>query len=87
MSYRTVNQCANDPVLAGRVTGCCAKEGASDPPFIAAQLMWKVAAASNIEAAYESALLAENPDPGGDPAVITDLMILSVVQANWPEGV
>ena len=39
-----------------------------------------------MEQAYEYAVNAGNPDPGGDPAVITDGMILSGVQANWPEN-
>jgi hypothetical protein len=45
-------------------------------------LSWPVAI--DTEAAYESAVIAENPDPGGDPAVITDQAILSSVQASWP---
>jgi hypothetical protein len=48
------------------------------------QLIWPVSSATDIEAAYESALAAHNPNPGGDPSVITDQMILSAVQANMP---
>jgi hypothetical protein len=44
-----------------------------------------VSAASDVEAAYASALAAGNPDPGGDPAVITDAMILAKVQAALPD--
>ena len=81
MSYTTIHRCANDPALAARVTGCTAQEGADDPATVAAGLMWDIAAASDIEAAYASALAANNPDPGGDESVITDAMILAKVQA------
>jgi len=47
-------------------------------------MAWAVGGAADVEAAYASALAADNPDPGGDEAVITDQMILSNVQAHWP---
>jgi hypothetical protein len=84
MSYGSVARCSKDTALRDRVAGCCAKEGAADPDTAAVDLMWPVSAASDIEAAYESALAADNPNPGGDPTVITDQMILSNVQANLP---
>ena len=67
-----------------RVTACASQEGASDPYTAMQSLRWPVASASDIEAAYESALAADNPAPGADPTVITDGMILSAVQANLP---
>lgn len=82
MSYNTINRCANDQAFQGRVTACAAQEGADDPPSAMYQLIWPVSAASDVEAAYASALAANNPDPGGDESVVTDQMILSVVQAN-----
>lgn len=86
MSFGTINQCANDEAFLGRVTACAAAEGATDPPTVAwFHYRWPVAAASDIEAAYASALAASNPDPGGDESVITDGMILSAVQANPPQ--
>jgi hypothetical protein len=84
MSYATINRCANDPAFQGRITAAAAAEGAAAPSITAGSLIWPVAAASDIEAAYASALAADNPDPGGDEAVITDQMILSAVQAHWP---
>jgi hypothetical protein len=48
------------------------------------RLMWPVSIAT--EAEYASALAANNPNPGGDEAVITDAMILAAVQANWPDN-
>jgi hypothetical protein len=84
MSYSTINLCAHDAALLGRITAAAAKEGADKPEAAASELIWAVSAASDIEAAYASALAADNPNPGGDEAVITDQMILSAVQANLP---
>ena len=85
MSYGTINQCANDMEFLGRVTACAAQEGAADPEKAADQLRWPVATSSDIEAAYASGVAGDNPNPGGDVAVITDEMILSAVQANWEQ--
>lgn len=89
MSYKTINQCANDDALLGRVTAAAgqeagAREDPRDPSLLVVSLRWPVATASDIEAAYASAIAGDNPDPGGDESVITDGMILGVVQANWP---
>ena len=86
MSYTSIHKCANDASFVNRITAAAAKEGANPPQDVAFQVIWPTAAASDVEAAYESALAAGNPDPGGDPAVITDGMILASVQANWPTG-
>jgi len=84
MSYASIYQCAGDAAFLGRVTACCAQEGAVDPPDAAGDLIWKVSSAPDIEAAYASALAANNPNPGGDPTVVTDQMILSNVQGHLP---
>jgi hypothetical protein len=85
MSYKTSYRCANDPSLQNRVTACCASEGhetdAVDTMFA---VIWFVATANDVIAAYDSAVAAGNPDPGGDQAVVTDSMILSHVQPNLP---
>lgn len=85
MSYATIYQCANDQALQNRVTAACAQEGASFAPSAMTNIIWDVAAASDIEAAYASALAAGNPNPGGDESVITDGMILSATQAALAE--
>lgn len=82
MSYATIFQCANDLPFRGRVTACCAQEGATEPENTADQILWPVSAAADVEAAYASAVIAGNPNPGGDESVITDQMILSAVQAH-----
>jgi hypothetical protein len=84
MSYSTINACAHDSAFLGRVRACAAQEGAADPEGALVALTWPVSTAADIAAAYESALLADHPNPGGDPAVITDGMILSAVQAHLP---
>jgi hypothetical protein len=84
VSYSTVNKCAGDEALRGRVTAAIAAEGNPSPQTAVYDYMWWVASRSDIEAAYGSALAAENPDPGGDESVVTDGMILSAVQAYTP---
>lgn len=84
MSYGTVNQAFNDTELRGRVLAACAAEGRNPPDPAFVSVIWPVVTAPDVEAAYASALEAENPSPGGDPSVITDGMILSAVQANLP---
>jgi hypothetical protein len=93
MSYSTISKCVNDAAFNSRVTSCVAQEQlARDEPVAptgpnAAEMLWAVASASDVEAAYASALAANNPDPGGDESVITDGMILSHVQGNWQSPV
>jgi len=84
MSYSTINKAAGDAALIGRVTAAAAQDGVNPPQTAAAQTIWLIAAKSDIEAAYASALAAGNPAPGDDPAVITDGMILSAFQSVWP---
>ena len=96
MSYSSLARAATDPALQSR-TGAAAQQEARNgsgvgTPFgdaivagtadLYAAFSWPVAL--NSEAAYESAIAANNPDPGGDPTVVTDGMILAAVQASWP---
>lgn len=87
MSYSTVKVSTTDFALQGRIEACGMQEKAAKgyPETLNLMpLIWAVCSASDVEAAYASALAASNPNPGGDEAVITDQMILSHVQANWP---
>jgi hypothetical protein len=95
MSYSTIAKCTQDQAFLDRLSACIADEevahgDAASPSLHLDAFRWAVASANDIEAAYASALAGDNPDPGGDDAVITDQMILSSVQANWstvfPEG-
>jgi hypothetical protein len=47
--------------------------------------VWWLAAAPGFADAYASAIAGGVPRPGNDPAVITDAMILSAVQAHLAE--
>jgi hypothetical protein len=96
MSFATLAQSATDPALTSRTAACAQQEartGSGKGTAFAAAVeagtadlylafAWDVAI--NVEAAYESGVIADNPNPGGDPTVVTDAMILSAVQANWP---
>jgi hypothetical protein len=97
MSYTTITQATTDQPLVNRVTAAIQKEAydnaaladtafaadaRSNAQWAASRMIWPVAI--DTEAAYESALLNDNPNPGGDPSVITDAAILTSVQANWP---
>jgi len=89
MSYSTVSQCVADQAFSNRVTASIAQEQLAKgervvPANLLGELSWAVAGASDVEAAYASAIAADNPNPGGDESVITDAMILSHVQAHWP---
>jgi hypothetical protein len=89
MSFNTISRCVNDPAFGDRVNACLAEEQIAkgeqaQPGNLISSMVWAVASADDVEAAYASALAANNPNPGGDEAVITDAMILSHVQANWP---
>jgi hypothetical protein len=83
MSYFTVSTCVDDWEMQARVKAAFSQEGGT-VTAIPVDLFWTVAGASDVEAAYASALAAGNEHPGSDPAVVTDGMILAVVQANMP---
>lgn len=98
MSYTTIYQCANDEAFRNRVQACMVQQAWNNetiygtdlagalrqaPGFAVDSLAWP--ASIDYEAEYESALAASNPDPGGDPSVITDGNILASVQTHWPD--
>lgn len=84
MSYNTIYRCAHDQSFMARVEACCAQENEITPNASMFKVVYPVATAQDVEAAYASALASENPNPGGDESVITDGMILSHVQPLLP---
>lgn len=99
MSYAITWQAQADLALIQRINAAVATEAHRNPAvhdsdyaeLIRRQptanvspMVWAVVTASDVEAAYASAIAAGNPNPGGDEAVVTDGMILGNVQANWP---
>ncbi len=84
MSYATIWTSYTDLALTHRITAAVAQETepGADVPRLTLRVQWPVITATDVEAAYASALAAENLDPGGDEAVITDGMLLAHVQAT-----
>lgn len=97
MSLTTIAQCARDQAFTERVVACAVSEAWNNAavadneytrnvqasPENGRRMVYPTAVASDVEAAYASALAAGNPNPGGDPSVITDGMILANVQTKW----
>lgn len=86
MSYLTVSEIRQDPIIRDRVSACIAVEGINSnrPEDWATEHAWQLAAQPGWSAAWESAQAShteEGYEPGKDPSVITDAMILSAVQA------
>jgi hypothetical protein len=96
MSYNTLDAASKDVPLQNRVIAGVQKEARANPTFGDTEygrtvidnpaegiaLVWPVAI--DTEAAYASALAADNPNPGGDESVITDAAIGSAIQVHWP---
>lgn len=80
MTYSTVATMAEDYALNRRMTAAVATEGIYDPVSWLYPRKWSVVSAPGWAAAWESAVASGIPDPGEDPGVITDGMILSSVQ-------
>ena len=99
MSYTTIAKSNADPALQDRIVAATVQEAWNNPESAATdfgrnvqasstnalRMVYPVCTASDIEQAYASALVADNPDPGADPSVVTDGMILANVQAKWPQ--
>jgi hypothetical protein len=86
MSYTSIAQAAEDKNLRLRVAACVAANyhNPADQRHVLEVtdlIMWRVCAQPGWGDAYEYALLTDVPDPGGDPAVITDAMVLAAVTA------
>jgi hypothetical protein len=97
MSLTTISQAAADQALTARIVAGAWQETIANPAFGdtafgrqvlegTAPILMRFAypVAVDNAAAYESAVIAGNLNPGGDPAVITDAAIVSSLQAHWP---
>jgi hypothetical protein len=85
MAYWDQSLLSRDEQFRDRIAACAAVElPTSDvqPLRWADTHQWQIAAAPGFADAYASALAASVPDPGKDPAVISDAQILSAVQAE-----
>ena len=83
MPYSAQAQLSSDADFIARVAACAAVEipKTHQPMQWARDHIWWIAAAPGFADAYEYAINSDNPNPGKDPAVITDAMILGAVQA------
>lgn len=80
MSFDNVADVAESASLRRRITACAAQEGEPDPDSWAYLTRWQWAAAPGWGAAFASAEVSGDPDPGAAEDVITDAMILTQVQ-------
>ena len=82
MAYIDVHAMTTSGSLHGRLAAAAATEHlAGDPERWVAEHRYELASAPGWGDAWASAVASDNPDPGADPGVITDGMILSQVQA------
>ena len=95
MSYTTLTQSTLDDALLARIEAAVTQEAWASPDLSVTaygvrvkqnfsawrELIWPVAIANR--EAYAYAVESGNPNPGGDPGVITDADIGTAVQANW----
>lgn len=80
-SYWDIAQAAQSESLAQRETAAAAQQGNPGDPYVWARgHAYQLAAQPGWGAAWASAVAAGVPDPGADPAVITDGQILAAVQ-------
>ena len=70
-----------DEAIKRRVIACAALEGQFQPGQWWEAHGWQVVARTDWAAAYSYAVATGNTNPGGNPAVVTDGMILAAVQA------
>lgn len=89
MSLMSVSQAAQSASLRDRIAACVSEQIASGsyvtdqhPVNEASRIIWLCAAEPGWGPAWESAEAGSNPDPGADPAVITDAQILTAVQKH-----
>jgi hypothetical protein len=82
VSFNSISKCAADEAFGQRTRAAYAKEGVEQPDTAWYQKHWLIAADPSIEPPYESALLSNNPNPGGDESVITDAMLTAAVAAH-----
>jgi len=84
MAYIDIADMTKTPSLTEREYAAVSKEGIDPPEQWVFDHRWKLAAQPGWDAAWASALAAhpDDPDydPGTDPGVITDGMILSAIQ-------
>jgi hypothetical protein len=86
MAYWDQSQLSQDNDFIFRIAACAAVEvdlvDQQQPREWALANVWFLAASPGFSDAYSSAVVGGVPNPGRDPAVISDSEILSAVQAH-----
>jgi len=81
MTYKSIAAMAQDPALTSRIMACAAQEKKPDFATWVRNKIWTiVSSGTDWAAAWDYAVVNEVDDPGNDQGVITDAMILSIVQ-------
>jgi len=81
MAYATTAQITQSTALMQRLIACAAEQKKVKPyQNWVLDRIWDIAVSPGWSAKWESAVASENPDPGADPAVISDQDILGVIQ-------
>lgn len=81
MAYYDIALLSADNDFIQRIQACAATEGEPDPRQFSSDHIWEIAATPEFGEKYSYALQTGVPNPGRDPAVISDIEILSSVQA------
>jgi hypothetical protein len=80
MSYATISRCAQDGDLQQRLIACAAQEGHPEPQSFILGQMWTIASNPSIADPYAYAVGQRIDRPGKYDDVISDSVILGVVQ-------
>lgn len=97
MSHQTVHQATMDSALQNRISAAVQKEVYNNVSLkdteVAKQFRQVPLHAVNVfiypvaidyETEYEYAVESDNPNPGGDPTVITDGNLTAAIVTHWP---
>ena len=87
MAYFDLALLAQDWDFTQRIAAAATDEidlGDAHPLTWAGEHQWEIASAPGFSDAYASAIAGEVPNPGRDPAVITDGQLLAAIQALFP---
>ena len=79
--YLTIAAIAADECARKRFTACAAQQGVSEPERWVLTFRWRLAASPGWAEAWDYAVNTGVEEPGCNDAVITDMQILSAVQA------
>lgn len=80
MTYNTIADMKDSPSLYRRLVASAAQEGKTVPEDWVATRAWQIVSSPGWEAAWISATLNGVDDPGSREDVVTDGMILAVIQ-------